>query len=120
MYVPQVQLHELGCDGYAKTYVFRGSKDIGVKQLQEQLGLAGGSGGRPQAAPAGAPQPQQQQQANNRCILPLSLSLSLILIALAILVVCVRAIHAVLEAFTYRVVCVYTHCIISLMHLSNL
>lgn len=68
LYAPlsiQVQLHELGCDGYAKSYVFRGSKDVNVKQLQEQLGLAGGSGGRPQASPAGAPQTPQQQP-NNR------------------------------------------------------
>ena len=62
----QVQLHELGCDGYAKSYVFRGSKDVSVTQLQEQLGLAGGTGGRPQATPAGAP---PQQKPNNRSLL---------------------------------------------------
>jgi protein transport protein SEC23 len=68
-----VQLHELGCDGYAKSYVFRGSKDVGVKQLQEQLGLAGGSGGRAQAGSGPGPgqQPQQQQAARNRFLLPL-------------------------------------------------
>jgi protein transport protein SEC23 len=63
-----VQLHELGCDGYAKSYVFRGSKDVSVNQLHEQLGLAGGTGGRPQATPAGAP---PQQKPNNRFLLPL-------------------------------------------------
>lgn len=63
----QVQLHELGCDGYAKSYVFRGSKDVNTKQLQEHLGLAGGPMGRPQAAAsAGRPQQQQQQQTQNR------------------------------------------------------
>ena len=30
----QVQLHELGCDGYSKSYVFRGTKEITSKQLQ--------------------------------------------------------------------------------------
>lgn len=64
----QVQLHELGCEGYAKSYVFRGSKDVNTKQLQEHLGLAGGPMGRPQAATAGKPQPQQQQQTQNRYI----------------------------------------------------
>jgi len=33
-YCVQVQLHELGCDGYCKSYVFRGTKDITTKQLQ--------------------------------------------------------------------------------------
>ena len=55
-----VQLHELGCDGFAKSYVFRGTKEVTTKQLQEQLGLGGGAGGRPQA-PA-ATQPGQQAQ----------------------------------------------------------
>lgn len=60
----QVQLHELGCDGFAKSFVFRGSKDVTTKQLQEQLGLAGGPTGRPQA-PA-ATQQQQQPEIQNR------------------------------------------------------
>lgn len=63
LHCTQVQLHELGCDGYAKSYVFRGSKDVNVKQLQEQLGLAGGTGGRSPAADAGG-KPQSQQQQN--------------------------------------------------------
>lgn len=68
-----VQLHELGCDGFAKSYVFRGTKEVTTKQLQEQLGLGGGAGGRPQA-PAAA---QGQQQAasgshsNNSFLQPL-------------------------------------------------
>lgn len=33
-YCLQVQLHELGCDGYCKSYVFRGTKEITCKQLQ--------------------------------------------------------------------------------------
>ncbi|XP_011410444.1 PREDICTED: protein transport protein Sec23A-like isoform X2 [Amphimedon queenslandica] len=65
-----VQLHELGCDGYSKCYVFRGTKDVSPKQLQEQLGLGGGGGSRapaPAANPAG-PAPGQVQ---NRFLQPL-------------------------------------------------
>ena len=61
----QVQLHELGCEGYCKSYVFRGNKDISVKQLQEQLGLGGSA--RPQAPTAPQPGSQQSQpQFHNR------------------------------------------------------
>ena len=73
----QVQLHELGCDSFAKSYVFRGTKEVTTKQLQEQLGVAGGVGGRPQApaasGPGGAQQAQQppQQQVQNRFLQPL-------------------------------------------------
>ncbi|XP_030069953.1 protein transport protein Sec23A [Microcaecilia unicolor] len=35
-----VQVHELGCEGISKSYVFRGTKDLTAKQLQEMLGLA--------------------------------------------------------------------------------
>ncbi|KFV01574.1 Protein transport protein Sec23A, partial [Pterocles gutturalis] len=34
-----VQVHELGCEGISKSYVFRGTKDLSAKQLQEMLGL---------------------------------------------------------------------------------
>ena len=57
----QVQLHELGCESFAKSYVFRGTKEVTTKQLQEQLGVAGGPSGRPQA-PTGAGGAQQQAQ----------------------------------------------------------
>lgn len=60
-YHVQVQLHELGCEGYTKSYVFRGTKDISTKQLQEQLGIGGGPGGRPQA-PANPQQATPQVQ----------------------------------------------------------
>jgi protein transport protein SEC23 len=33
-----VQVHELGCDGCSKSYVFRGTKDIQPKQIQDMLG----------------------------------------------------------------------------------
>uniref|UniRef100_A0A8C4ICH7 Protein transport protein SEC23 n=1 Tax=Dicentrarchus labrax TaxID=13489 RepID=A0A8C4ICH7_DICLA len=34
-----VQVHELSCEGIAKSYVFRGTKDLSAKQIQEMLGL---------------------------------------------------------------------------------
>ena len=60
-----VQVHELGCEGISKSFVFRGTKDYTAKQVQEMLGLGrGGGAGQPQMqAPMGQPgQPQQQRQ----------------------------------------------------------
>lgn len=57
-------MHELGCDGYSKCYVFRGTKDISPRQLQEQLGLGGGGGGRAPAPAANQSQPQPGQIQN--------------------------------------------------------
>lgn len=51
-----VQVHELGCEGIAKSYVFRGSKDLTAKQIQEMLGI-----GR---APVNPQQPQQRGPTN--------------------------------------------------------
>uniref|UniRef100_A0A2I9LPQ5 Protein transport protein SEC23 n=1 Tax=Centruroides hentzi TaxID=88313 RepID=A0A2I9LPQ5_9SCOR len=34
-----VQVHELGCEGCSKSYVFRGTKDLTAKQIQEMLGI---------------------------------------------------------------------------------
>lgn len=34
-----VQVHELGTEGCSKSYVFRGTKDLTAKQLQEMLGI---------------------------------------------------------------------------------
>ena len=62
----QVQLHELGCDGFAKSFVFRGTKEVTTKQLQEQLGLAGGVMGRPQAPSAAGSGQQPQPEVQNR------------------------------------------------------
>lgn len=54
-----VAVHELGdCEGLAKSYVFRGTKDVTAKQLQEMLGLtraALGGGGAPAGMAPGAP-----------------------------------------------------------------
>lgn len=54
-----VQVHELGCEGCSKSYVFRGTKDLQPKQVQDMLGI-----GRPvpgqnpnQRGPAGQPLP---------------------------------------------------------------
>ncbi|XP_052276355.1 protein transport protein Sec23A-like isoform X2 [Dreissena polymorpha] len=62
-----VQLHELGCEGCSKSYVFRGTKDLTAKQIQDMLGI--GRGGA--AAQPGARGPQQQQQLpSNRFLQP--------------------------------------------------
>ena len=34
-----VQVHELGCEGISKSYVFRGTKDLTGKQIQVFLNL---------------------------------------------------------------------------------
>ncbi|GBO15487.1 Protein transport protein Sec23A, partial [Araneus ventricosus] len=34
-----VQVHELGCEGISKSYVFRGTKDLTGKQIQDMLGI---------------------------------------------------------------------------------
>ncbi|XP_075223627.1 transport protein Sec23 isoform X2 [Lycorma delicatula] len=34
-----VQVHELGCEGCSKSYVFRGVKDLTAKQIQDMLGI---------------------------------------------------------------------------------
>lgn len=54
-----VQVHELGCEGCSKSYVFRGTKDLQPKQVQDMLGI-----GRPvpgqnpnQRGPTGQPLP---------------------------------------------------------------
>jgi len=59
-----VQVHEIGCDGIAKSYVFRGTKDFSAKQVQDMLGLgkpAAGTG----AQPANFGHPGMQQQPGN-------------------------------------------------------
>lgn len=33
-YGKMVQVHDLGCEGYSKSYVFRGTKDLSAKQIQ--------------------------------------------------------------------------------------
>uniref|UniRef100_A0A673ASE5 Protein transport protein SEC23 n=1 Tax=Sphaeramia orbicularis TaxID=375764 RepID=A0A673ASE5_9TELE len=54
-----VQVHELGCEGISKSYVFRGTKDLNAKQLQEMLGLT-----KPSASQGRGPQTAQQPLSN--------------------------------------------------------
>uniref|UniRef100_A0A8V0XSE8 Protein transport protein SEC23 n=1 Tax=Gallus gallus TaxID=9031 RepID=A0A8V0XSE8_CHICK len=70
-----VQVHELGCEGISKSYVFRGTKDLSAKQLQEMLGLtkvAVSQVGR-------GPQVQQPPPSNSKEFLKVQLMLKLLL-----------------------------------------
>ncbi|XP_078001202.1 protein transport protein Sec23A-like [Glandiceps talaboti] len=60
-----VQVHELGCEGCSKSYVFRGTKDLTAKQIQEMLGI-----GKVGAQQQRGTQQQQQQQPMNRFLQP--------------------------------------------------
>uniref|UniRef100_A0A3B1J7A1 Protein transport protein SEC23 n=1 Tax=Astyanax mexicanus TaxID=7994 RepID=A0A3B1J7A1_ASTMX len=60
-----IQVHELGCEGISKSYVFRGTKDLNAKQLQEMLGLT-----KPAAAQAGRGPQQPQAPPSNRFLQP--------------------------------------------------
>ncbi|GAB1599854.1 protein transport protein Sec23A-like isoform X1 [Argonauta hians] len=56
-----VQVHELGCEGCSKSYVFRGTKDLSAKKIQEMLGI--GRAVNPQCRQSHTPQgPQQHYQ----------------------------------------------------------
>uniref|UniRef100_A0A646QFP1 Protein transport protein SEC23 n=1 Tax=Hemiscolopendra marginata TaxID=943146 RepID=A0A646QFP1_9MYRI len=48
-----VQVHELGCEGISKSYVFRGTKDLTAKQIQEMLGIGRQTQQQPQMQPRG-------------------------------------------------------------------
>uniref|UniRef100_V5HDC0 Protein transport protein SEC23 n=3 Tax=Ixodes ricinus TaxID=34613 RepID=V5HDC0_IXORI len=52
-----VQVHELASDGCSKSYVFRGTKDLAAKQIQDMLGV-----GKFSQQPQGPQQQPQQQQ----------------------------------------------------------
>ena len=66
------KVHELGCEGISKSFVFRGTKDYTSKQVQEMLGIGRGpqpGGGQQPIAPGQQPprpgqpmMPGQQQQ----------------------------------------------------------
>ncbi|XP_040575211.1 protein transport protein Sec23A isoform X2 [Lepeophtheirus salmonis] len=63
-----VQVHELGCEGISKSFVFRGTKDYSAKQVQDMLGL--GRGPAPQRMPQ-TNQPKTTPQAPvNRFLQP--------------------------------------------------
>nr|XP_039259214.1 protein transport protein Sec23A-like [Styela clava] len=68
-----VQVHELGTEGISKSYVFRGTKDLTAKQIQEMLGLNKVSGApAPKVGAPGQPaQPQNNATPLNRFLQPL-------------------------------------------------
>ncbi|XP_017471655.1 PREDICTED: protein transport protein Sec23A isoform X1 [Rhagoletis zephyria] len=57
-----IQVHELGAEGCSKSYVFRGTKDLTAKQVQDMLGIGRQTGG-PASVPGqpGQPMPGQQR-----------------------------------------------------------
>ncbi len=59
-YGRMVHVHELGCESMSRSHVFKGTKDLTTKQIQDMLGL-----NKPIQAPniQKNPQHQQQQQA---------------------------------------------------------
>lgn len=69
-----VQVHELGCEGISKCFVFRGTKDMTAKQIQDMLCIGKGSlaSNANRSAP-NAPQPGQQQNhlPSNKFLQPL-------------------------------------------------
>nr|XP_045218367.1 protein transport protein Sec23B isoform X2 [Macaca fascicularis] len=62
-----VQVHELSCEGISKSYVFRGTKDLTAKQIQDMLGLTKPAMPMQQARPV---QPQEHPFASTRFLQP--------------------------------------------------
>ncbi|CAI9605079.1 unnamed protein product [Staurois parvus] len=62
-----VQVHELNCDGISKSYVFRGTKDLTAKQIQDMLGLSKPAAPVQQGRPM---QPQEQPFLSSRFLQP--------------------------------------------------
>ncbi|XP_033101131.1 protein transport protein Sec23A-like isoform X1 [Anneissia japonica] len=58
-YGRMVQVHELGCEGCSKSYVFRGTKDLTAKQIQDMLGIGKMQAQGQQQRQGGAQQAQQ-------------------------------------------------------------
>jgi len=55
-YGKMVQVHQLGCEGISRSYVFRGTKDYSAKQVSEMLCLGkAGAPGQGQPPPGQAP-----------------------------------------------------------------
>ncbi|KAK9880508.1 hypothetical protein WA026_011747 [Henosepilachna vigintioctopunctata] len=74
-----VQVHELGTEGCSKSYVFRGTKDLNSKQIQDMLGIGKvGLAPQPQQQPSGMrgtpqmPQHQQPVPPGSRFLQPIS------------------------------------------------
>ncbi|XP_034117270.2 protein transport protein Sec23A isoform X1 [Drosophila sulfurigaster albostrigata] len=55
-----IQVHELGTDGCSKSYVFRGTKDLSAKQVQDMLGIGRGAVPTPHQQPGQMPPNAQQ------------------------------------------------------------
>ncbi|XP_050407148.1 protein transport protein Sec23B [Patella vulgata] len=68
-YGKMVQVHELGSEGVSKSYVFRGTKDLNAKQIQDMLGIGKGAS-QPQQKRGGPQNPQAQQLPSNRFLQP--------------------------------------------------
>ncbi|ESP02930.1 hypothetical protein LOTGIDRAFT_185711 [Lottia gigantea] len=68
-YGKMVQVHELGSEGVSKSYVFRGTKDLNAKQIQDMLGIGRGAA-QPQQNRGGPQNPQSQQLPSNRFLQP--------------------------------------------------
>ncbi|XP_004698210.1 protein transport protein Sec23B [Echinops telfairi] len=62
-----VQVHELSCEGISKSYVFRGTKDLTAKQIQDMLGLSKPAMLMQQARPT---QPQEHPFVSSRFLQP--------------------------------------------------
>jgi protein transport protein SEC23 len=71
-----VQVHELGTEGCSKSYVFRGTKDLSAKQIQEMLGIGKVAIAQPQQQPGqpmrGPQQPQAPIPPASRFLQPIS------------------------------------------------
>ncbi|XP_048956200.1 protein transport protein Sec23B isoform X6 [Canis lupus dingo] len=62
-----VQVHELSCEGISKSYVFRGTKDLTAKQIQDMLGLTKPAVPMQQARPG---PPQEHPFVSSRFLQP--------------------------------------------------
>ncbi|XP_059475345.1 protein transport protein Sec23A isoform X1 [Neocloeon triangulifer] len=72
-----IQVHELCCEGVSRSYVFRGTKDLTAKQVQDMLGIGKVAPVAPRQQPQQPgmptmmqPQPQQPQTPANRFLQP--------------------------------------------------
>ncbi|XP_068421723.1 protein transport protein Sec23B isoform X3 [Eschrichtius robustus] len=63
-----VQVHELSCEGISKSYVFRGTKDLTAKQIQDMLGLTKPAMPVHPVRPA---QPQEHPSISSRFLQPI-------------------------------------------------
>ncbi|XP_011214742.1 protein transport protein Sec23A isoform X2 [Bactrocera dorsalis] len=73
-----IQVHELGAEGCSKSYVFRGTKDLTAKQVQDMLGIGRSTSAAPGQPGQQMPGPGQQRPAAaaappaNRFLQPIS------------------------------------------------